>query len=220
MISIITPVYNGYEYAEDCINSVLSQTFTDWEMIIGVNGYSQNSDVYNKLKKYENDKIKVFDLYYLGFGKVKALHKMLSFCNNDIICMMDIDDIWYHTKLEEQIKFITKYDVVGTRCQYFGKSSVIPYIPIGEVNKNVFFNVNPIINSSAMFYKKDAKWDEKVEGVEDYEMWLRLNFENKKFYNIYKILTYYRIHESSICSINGRKFDNYIIEMKQKWNIK
>ena len=65
MISILIPIYNGIEFIHESVESVINQTYTDWELIIGINGHPQNSDIYKKAKEYENksDKIKVFDFF-------------------------------------------------------------------------------------------------------------------------------------------------------------
>ncbi len=50
MISILIPIYNGIEFIDDSVQSVLNQTYTNWELIIGINGHPENSDVYKKAK--------------------------------------------------------------------------------------------------------------------------------------------------------------------------
>ena len=65
MISILIPIYNGIEFIEESVSSILSQTFTEWELLIGVNGHPEDSPVFKKAKEYEatNNKIRVFDFY-------------------------------------------------------------------------------------------------------------------------------------------------------------
>ena len=67
MISILIPIYNGIEFIEESVSSVLKQTYHDWEIIIGVNGHPQDSEVFQIAKKYEtiSDKIHVFDFYQI-----------------------------------------------------------------------------------------------------------------------------------------------------------
>jgi hypothetical protein len=124
---------------------------------------------------------------------------------SEIACLLDVDDIWEPTKLEKQLPWMEKYDVVGSGCKYFGNRTGSPAIPYGEIDPQVFMQVNPIINSSAMFRSDDALWDAEWEGIEDYEMWLRLNHEGKKFYNVDEKLVYHRIHEAS--AFNTKRFD-------------
>jgi len=190
------PIYNGIEFIEDSLNSVINQSYSKWELIISINGHDKNSEIYNIAKRYESDKIKIFDMYYIK-GKSNTLNNSIQYCKYDNICILDVDDIWVFNKLEKQIDFINKYDVVGANCQYFGNINNYPNIPLGEINKLFFKKLNPIINSSSCFNKKYAYWNCEYDGVEDYDMWLRLLFMNKTFYNIPDILVYHRIHNNS-----------------------
>ena len=69
MISILIPIYNGIEFIEESVSSVLNQTYDQWELLIGINGHPQNSDVYKIAKEYEIKagqalgKVRVFDFY-------------------------------------------------------------------------------------------------------------------------------------------------------------
>ena len=60
-----------------------------------------------------------------------------------------------------------------------------------------FINGNPVINSSVLLKKELCYWDKNYEGIEDYELWLRLRKQNKKFYNLPDILVRHRIHKTS-----------------------
>ena len=212
MISIIIPIYNGLEFLDECLESIYNQTFNQYEILIGLNGHEINGDIYNNLKKYENDKLKV--IQYDFKNKSKTCNLLLDECKYDIICMLDVDDKWAPNKLEIQLKYINNYDVVGTFCKYFEDNNIVPELPFGKLHYNIFMRVNPIINSSSMFYKKDACWED-IFGVEDYEMWLRLNKEGKQFYNIPEILTYHRIHKTSLFNTSELQQENLkILEEK------
>ena len=78
MISILIPIYNGIEYINESVTSVLDQSYENWELIIGVNGHEENSEVFKKAKGYESDKIHVYDLHEYK-GKSKTLNSFLSF---------------------------------------------------------------------------------------------------------------------------------------------
>ncbi len=211
MISILIPIYNGIEYIEDSVNSVLKQTFKDWEIIIGINGHDFNSEVFKIASKYTelSEKIKVFDLFPIK-GKSNALNKMLEFSKYDWIAILDVDDIWYENKLESQIEHFENYDVIGTKCVYFGDKTDCPKIPVGDISDFNFLKVNPIINSSSIIKKKYCTWNKKYDGIEDYDLWLNLRYNrNAKFYNINDILVKHRIHKTSA-------FNNFNNEMVSK----
>jgi glycosyltransferase involved in cell wall biosynthesis len=205
MISILMPIYNGIEFIEDSVNSILNQTYNNWELIIGVNGHPQKSDVYEVAKKYENvygsTKIRVFDLYMLK-GKSNTLNFMLRYCNNNYIALLDVDDIWYPNKLEIQTKYLNDFDIVGSNCVWFGeRNDVIPSIPIGDISEFNFKQVNPIINSSSIIRKGLCYWNNN--DLEDYDLWLRLRKLGRKFYNCEEILVKHRIHKTSAFNANG-----------------
>ena len=65
MISILIPIYNGIEFIEESVSSILRQNYDQWELLIGINGHPQNSEVYKIAKEYEkkSGKIRVFDFY-------------------------------------------------------------------------------------------------------------------------------------------------------------
>lgn len=204
MISILIPIYNGIEFIDESVMSVINQTYTDWELLIGINGHPENSSVFLKAKQYENksNKIRVFDFFNIK-GKSNTLNEMIKYCNYDYVAILDVDDIWSTEKLKIQSIFLNNYDVIGTRCVYFGEKSLIPNIPIGDITNFDFTRVNPIINSSSVIRKELCFWDKNWDSVEDYHLWLRLRKMNKKFYNCEKILVKHRIHNTSAFNSKG-----------------
>jgi glycosyltransferase involved in cell wall biosynthesis len=205
MISVLIPIYNGIEFIEESVSSVLNQTMDQWEIIIGVNGHTPDSEVYKIAKEYENrsnpNKIRVYDLYHIK-GKSNALNEMLKYCSYSYVAILDVDDIWVPKKLEIQIALIDKYDVIGSRCIYIGDiKGIVPSIPIGDLCDFDFTEKNPIINSSAIIRKEVCHWIE--HGIEDYELWLRLKYSGKTFYNFSKILVKHRIHQQSAFNSKG-----------------
>lgn len=218
-VSILIPLYNGIEFLETSLSSIKNQTYTDWEVIIGINGHQQESEIFKEAQKYENEKISV--KWYPFKNKVDTLNEMVKDCRYDIICLLDVDDYWLETKLEKQIEIwkTNKYDVVGTLCQYFGIKNDIPGIQTGEINYNTFYSHNPIINSSIMMHKKDAVWRILFYSIEDYDLWLKLNSEGKKFYNISEALVMHRIHlDSSFNAKNNGSLVNTLLSYWKKRN--
>lgn len=201
------PIYNGIEFIEESVSSILNQTFTHWELIIGINGHPPNSDVYQIAKEYEikDDRIKVFDLPTTIKGKSSALNEMLNLCSieHKWISLLDVDDIWLPKKLERQVPFMNDYDVIGSKCRYFGNKNDYPNIPYGDISTFNFLSVNPIINSSCLLKKELCFWDGKWNGVEDYDLWLSLWKQGKKFYNVGSLQVLHRIHTASAFNANG-----------------
>lgn len=199
MISILIPIYNGIEFIDDSVSSVLNQTYKNWELLIGINGHNKNSIQFQKAKLYENvdNKIRVLDLYNIK-GKSNTLNAMLNYCKFNFIALLDVDDIWEYNKLEIQSKLLPTYDVIGSNCVYFGeKENIVPIIPTNDFSNVDFLNVNPIINSSCIIKKDLCYWNSMYDGVEDYELWLKLWKQKKRFFNCPEILVKHRIHGES-----------------------
>lgn len=203
MISILIPIYNGIEFINESVTSVLEQTYEDWELIIAVNGHAENSSVYQIAKEYESisDKIRVYDFYNIT-GKAETLNSMLPYCRYDYVAILDVDDVWLPNKLSAQSTFLNKYDVIGSQCVYFGDmENINPKIPVGDITIFDFTQVNPIINSSVLLRKHLCHWNEN--GIEDYDLWLRLRKQNQTFYNLNDVLVKHRIHKKSAFNSSG-----------------
>ena len=222
-ITVLIPLYNGVEFLQESLSSVVCQTYERWEVIIGINGHEIGSDVEKKamdiMNTYDRFKYNIRVIVYNTNGKPQTMNHMVVDAKYDHIAILDVDDIWMPEKLERQIPFLQDYDVVGTRCEYFGKMMGYPNVPVGDLKDVNFLICNPIINCSAIIRKCDAIWDdseyqEKIKGLDDYDMWLRLKHQNRKFYNIKKILCRHRIHGESAFNTSNV---NYLDELKSKW---
>ena len=226
MFSILIPLYNGIEFLKETIDSVRDQTCADWEVIIGVNGHPQGSDIYKEAQAISNaePRIRVIDLYDLPEkGKSAALNAMLAYAKFSHIAILDADDIWFPTKLEKQVPFVKEgYDVVGTQCEYFGELEGRPTIPLGDISTRDFFQANPMINSSSIVKKDLCYWVSRWDGVEDYDLWLRLRKGGRRFYNVVDVLVRHRIHRSSAFNAqgNGNKVPDLLAEHRPKYRIR
>lgn len=214
MITILMPIYNGIEFIDESVGSIISQTYTNWQLIIGINGHPKDSVVFKRAKEFErsyqkteNQKIKVLDLHEIK-GKSSALNEMMDhvLSESPYIALLDVDDIWETRKLETQLPFLYKYDVIGTKCIYIGRlAGIVPNIPTENFSTVDFFTANPLINSSTLIRKQLCFWNPSWDGVEDYDLWLRLRKNDAMFYNCPDILVKHRIHQESAFNANGNK---------------
>jgi glycosyltransferase involved in cell wall biosynthesis len=199
MITVLIPLYNGIEFLEEAVQSILAQTYNDWTVIVGVNGWPSGSEVYHQaLRICSIDiRIRVLDLHEIR-GKSAALNAMCMHVLTPWVALLDADDVWHPKKLSTQITFLDTYDVIGSQCMYIGeRQGTVPYIPLEDITYIDFKQLNPIINSSALIRTSIAHWNEENNILEDYELWLTLRAEGKRFYNVPQILVYHRIHSSS-----------------------
>ena len=200
------PIYNGIEFINESVSSVLEQTYDKWELLIGINGHPENSEIYKVAKAFEekSSKIKVFDFYNIK-GKSNTLNEMINYCKYDYIALLDVDDIWNPQKLETQSIWLDAYDVIGSNCVWIGdRPGIVPKIPQHDFSDFNFADVNPIINSSVIVRKELCSWNSKFDGVEDYDLWIRIQKLKKRFYNCPQILVLHRIHNSSAFNSGGK----------------
>jgi glycosyltransferase involved in cell wall biosynthesis len=203
MISILIPIYNGIEFIDESVQSVLCQTYSNWELLIGINGHPENSVAFLKAKIYESvdKRIRVFDFHNIK-GKSTTLNELLNHCKYNYVALLDVDDIWHYRKLEAQVPFLEYYDVVGSNCVWFGDvNGVVPSIPDKDISNFDFSKTNPIINSSSIIRKQLCYWNEN--GIEDYDLWIRLRKQNCRFYNCPQIFVKHRIHRESAFNSKG-----------------
>jgi teichuronic acid biosynthesis glycosyltransferase TuaG len=224
MISILMPIYNGVEFLGDSLSSILGQTSAEWELLIGINGYPAKSLVYQTVAAYlaiiNDPRIRLLDFPECK-GKAATLNKMVPLCQSAYVSILDVDDIWLPTKLETQLPFISQtenYDVVGTKCFYFGElNSNGPNIPTGNISAFNFLEGNPMINSSALIKRELAYWNPAWDGVEDYDLWLRLRKEGRRFYNCNNLLVKHRIHRTS--AFNAKGNHNQVASLKWEYKV-
>jgi glycosyltransferase involved in cell wall biosynthesis len=154
---------------------------------------------------YADTRIRTLDLHDLPEkGKSAALNVMLAHANFSHVAILDADDVWLPTKLEKQFPFLKRgYDVVGTQCEYFGERKGTPPVPLGDISSHDFYQANPIINSSSIIKKDLCGWISRWDGVEDYDLWLRLQKNRCRFYNVGEVLVRHRIHRSSAFNARG-----------------
>ncbi len=202
LVSVIIGIYNGEKYIFETINSILQQTYKDFEVLIVVN--CTNDLTKEILKKFNDDRIKVYEtnICQLAFN----LNYGLLHANGEYIVRIDSDDIAEPERIEKQLTVILNndYDIVGSNVTYIDEAGkVIGEKKYPEFNKTIRRNImfaSPLAHPSVM-YKKSVIL--KAAGYmngrvsEDYDLWLRLmRDKNIKFYNIQEKLIKYRIHSS------------------------
>jgi glycosyltransferase involved in cell wall biosynthesis len=203
--SILMPIYNGVEFLHEAVRSVISQTYTDWELLIGINGHGDDGGaIRDAVESAALLDIKRIHVYVLDTaGKSASLNALVEKAAGSWICLLDCDDIWLPQKLQvqhttRQIHFNDSDAVLGTMASYFGDMIGLPTLPIGRLQQNISLECNPIINSSCMIPRRWAFWDATIVCVEDYDLWLRLDLLQKiPFFNIEEVYCRHRVHSGS-----------------------
>jgi len=211
MISILLPIYNGERFISQCIDSILNQTFKDFELLIGFNGTTDNSiDI---VSSYKDSRIEIFN-YTSEKGKSKTLNKLLSESKYQWIALQDDDDVWVQNKIERQLYFTNNFDVIGTLIKYIDENNKIIGTPdlstdSSKITQLSLFGSNQIANSSSLIKKscvfEVGGWSEDLDKLaengiqpcEDFDLWLKMIKKNKKFINVAEYLVHHRIHAGS-----------------------
>jgi glycosyltransferase involved in cell wall biosynthesis len=210
MVSILLATYNGEKFIKQSIDSIINQSFKNWELLIGINGTIDNTK--NIVESYKDDRIKIFE--YDEKGKAKTLNKLLKEAKYDWIALQDDDDVWVENKLIKQINFCDTYDIIGSFIIYIDENNNYigtPNLNINhdEIIKESVNGNNNIANTSAIFKKYDALvingWQENLDGIEDYDFWLRLIKNHKLFINLPEVLVLHRLHTKS--KFNNNKYN-------------
>ena len=198
-ISVLMPVYNTKEeYLREAVESILNQTFTDFEFIIINDGSTNNAkDVIlsytdNRIKYYEQENIKL----------IGTLNRGLSLCTGEYIARMDSDDISLPERFAKQVEILDNNPDIGIVSCWF-KCFPDEYICQNKERPKYLdlLKSNQLAHPAVMFRKEIFdKYDLKYENylhAEDYELWSRL-IKYTDFYNIQEILLNYRVHPGSI----------------------
>ena len=203
MISVIMSVYNAEKYLEKAIDSILNQTYQDFEFII-VNDCS-NDGSYAILKEYEKN-YKCIRLINntKNLGLTKNLNRAIAASKGEYIARMDADDISEINRFERQIEYFNNHkevDILGTFSNDINEYGEVIRTRTNPVSHNEIISMlpklSPMAHPSVMFKKRSLEkidfYNEKYRTSQDLEMWYRAAGTGLIFHNIPEFLFQYRI---------------------------
>ena len=224
IISVILPTYNSAKTIEKAINSVINQTFINWELLI-IDNYS-NDGTEQVINKFIKDRI---TLYKINNNNIiaKSRNYGINKAKGKYIAFLDSDDWWFPNKLQDCYNFINKSDCItvchGEKWLYENKSFKNVYY--GPKNKSDYYSLlynGNCISTSAVVIKKEALlsvncFSEKLSFIsaEDYDLWLKLADFQLEFEFYKKVLGVFNIHEESSSSSEPLKHTNAILSVVQ-----
>lgn len=238
-VSILMPSYNYEKYIAKAIDSVISQSFTNWELIIIDDG--SKDDSVNIIRQYKDKRIKLYT--QSNHGVTKTLNRALNISKGKYICFLDADDKYHPDKIKSQIKLMNKgYDLVVTKVEAIdekGAKSVFDHfdsswnsydsnIILGKDINFEFLHKNYFCKSSVMLKKSIFEeygiFNEKLITAYDLELWLRF-LSKIKVVRHKDILTYYRWHNENETATNNLRIraelllvlDKYLTENAPKY---
>lgn len=216
------PVWNGAKYLGAAIDSILNQTFQDFEFIIINDGSTDDSK--KIIESYQDARIVLINQE--NQGVTKSLNNGLQIAKGELIARMDADDLAMPDRLAKQLEFLNAHPEValcGTRAVAIDKDEKIirnfDYPPLShqEIKKYFIFH-NPFIHSSVMLRKSVlatvGSYDETVPRAQDYELWSRVitKFQTA---NLPNHLLRYRILDEGVTK--SKNLSMRLIGLKIRW---
>lgn len=210
LVSVIMPVYNAEAFLVKAIESILNQTYQNFELII-INDHSADNS-WKIIKKYKDKypkKIKAINLKKnLNRGGDACANVGLKYARGKYIARMDADDIAHPQRIKKQVIFLeknpqiflvgTNANVIDEKDQKIGQKNV----PLDHQSiLNSFFIFNPIIHPSVMFRRFKGKkrffYPIRFSANNDYYAFFRLIVSGYKFANLKEKLLFFRIHKKN-----------------------
>lgn len=218
-ISVVMPVYNSEKYLRESIESILDQTFTDFEFII-VDDQSTDSS-WQIIQEYAKKDPKIVAVKNSGKkGCYPARNCGHRLAKGKYIAVMDSDDIALPERLQTQFDFMEQnpdIDICGSWMKNFGANDRITKLPTNheDIRDLTFFGC--AVGNNAAFFKRNLNLEYATDFncSEDYELWCR-KIDELKFANIPEILLLYRVHESQISTGTKKNQNDVANEIRCK----
>ena len=205
-VSVVMSVHNGEKYLRDAIESILGQTFTDFEFIVIDDSSSDGSS--EIVAAYTDQRIR-FIRNEQNIGLTRSLNKGLELAGGAYIARMDSDDVSLPERLAKQVAFMDANLEVGACGTWaldideaghtIGQRETL----VGDQLDNFYWRTSLIHSSSIFrFSQTHGPWYDPVMPVsQDYDLWLRIRAQ-LKLSNLSEHLLLYRVHPKSITSVN------------------
>ncbi|MBC7490306.1 MAG: glycosyltransferase [Glaciimonas sp.] len=219
-VSILMNCYNGQKYLREAIDSILNQTYENWEIVFWDNRSDDHSA--EIFKSYQDKRFKYFlaeNHTDLGGGRAKAW----EYLSGDLIAVLDVDDVWLPFKLEKQIPFFDDPEVgiVISDTLFFNNTSEKPlyggkYPPIGWVFEHLmtqyYVSLETLIVRKAAVSKLARAFDPEFSAIADFDLVVRLS-RVSKLSIVPEILAKWRVHHES----DTWRYPLSFVKEKEKW---
>ena len=223
LVTVLMPVYNTAPYLREAMDSMLSQTFTDFELS-GLNDCSPDNaeeilDTYDdhRIVRYKGEK---------NVGLANVLNVGISMARGKYIARMDSDDISLPNRLQVQVDYLEAHpelDLVSTGMQLFGDKEEIWIREQGfeELKISALF-YSPVLHASSVwrkdcFERNGLRFRQEMVPSEDYDLWTRALVKGLRLVNLAEVLYKYRIHgtqatlQTDVVDVKSREVQNAYI---------
>lgn len=203
--TVLMPVYNGEKFLGEAIDSILGQTYTDFEFLIIDDGSTDQSR--NIVLSYNDNRIELI-CNSENLGLEKTLNKGIKQAKGEYIARMDCDDISLPQRLQKQIDFMDanpQISVCGSWVKTFGNSNKVWKYPLNHEEICCWLLFFTAFAHPAVIFRKELFLDNKLlyderqqfERAEDYELWVRIS-QKHKLANLDTVLLKYRLHGTKV----------------------
>lgn len=201
-ISVIMPVYNAGKYLKDAIDSILNQSFSDFEVFI-IDDRSTD-DSLETIRSYKDERIILIEKE-INTGYTDSLNMAIKLAKGKYIARMDADDISLKDRFLKQYNHMEANPdimLLGSFYQVIGKEKVFRFPKSYEEIKVFALTQNPVPHPTALIRSSvlhDNKlfYDRSYEPAEDFELWTRI-IKLGRVENLQEVLLNYRVHEGQI----------------------
>ena len=220
LVSVIIPYYKKKEYIARSINSVLRQSYKNFELII-IYDDSNHEDliILNNLKK-KDKRIKIF-INKKNIGAGLSRNKGIKLSKGKLIAFLDSDDLWLRNKLKKQIFFMKQKKIKISHTSYYiinYNNKIIGQRKAKDLSHKQLLKSCDIGLSTIILDKKLIKNNAKFASIktkEDYVLWLQITQNEKKIYALPNNLTKWRKLDNSLSSSKFQKIkDGYLVYRK------
>ncbi len=213
-ISIVTASYNYQDYIKETIQSIIDQTYSDWELII-VDDCSTDNSV-NVIKSYTDNRIKLF-INKENLGLAQTVKRGIEKATGEWIVFLESDDILTKDYIEKKVKIAHKYqniNLIFNDCEFFGDEKKIhnftkalkktrKVLKNKNYPRNMFYNFylsNKIFTFSSVMAKREdllkINFEPPIDSLLDWWLWVQMAYIGD-FYYIPEMLTKWRLHTDS-----------------------
>lgn len=223
LVSIITPMYKGAAFIGETITSVLSQTFSNWEMIIVDDCSPDGGAGIAEVKRYAKDDPRIILIESpVNKGSSGSRNTALKHAKGQYIAFLDSDDIWHYDFLEKQLRFMKMHDAALVFSSYRRidentKEEILsPYIVPDTVSYKSLLKTCPIFPSTAIYDSSKVEksfFNEDLGSMrDDYVYWLDMIKKIEVGYGNKEVLVDYRMRKSSVTG-------NKLKVITPQWNV-
>jgi len=213
LISVLMPIYNTqHEHLREAIESILTQTFTDFEFII-LNDYSSISDVEEIVKSYSDPRI-IYTMNECNLGISGSRNRLLDMAKGEYLAVMDHDDISHPERFEKQVAFLDAHPevgVLGTLVENLNDGKVKPR-PTDDISIKKMLMVHCDLSHSSCMLRRSVlqehgiRYEEIFSPAEDYALFARL-IPVTKFSILPEVLFKYRNWEGNTSHRQAKKME-------------